>query len=265
MVIYQPACFIHQISPTEVSSMTTHKMTRLALFFVCCGFFLMQTAAAAAAAKVAVITTAELKQKLDAREPLTLVDALSSIEHKELAISGSINIPSSKVTADNSLLPTDKAGLLIFYCKGPKCSKSMEAADKAIALGYTNVMVYNEGLPEWAKNRYPVTTQVDYPKVDFPRLTPQDVQAQAATAVLLDIRGEEVKDVGRIKDAVSIPLDDMEEKYGSLPKDKKIIIFDHAGKQAAICGKFLSMNGYADIAIMDGGILAWKRAGLPTE
>jgi rhodanese-related sulfurtransferase len=245
--------------------MTARKTTRLVLFLICCGFFFLQAAAASAAAKVAVISTAELKQKLDAREPLTLVDALSSIEHKELAIAGSINIPSSKVTAGNPLLPADKAGLLIFYCKGPKCSKSMEAADKAMALGYTNVMVYNEGLPEWAKNRYPVTTQVEYPKVEFPRLTPQDVQAQAANAVLLDIRGDEVKDVGRIKGAVSITLDDMEEKYTTLPKDKKIIIIDHAGKQVGICGKFLSMQGYADIALLDGGVLAWKRAGLPTE
>jgi len=238
---------------------------RLLTLMICCGFLLMQASAVAAEEKFTTITTAELKQKMDAHEPLILIDALSSIEHNELAIAGSINIPSSKVTADNPLMPADKANLLIFYCKGPKCSKSKEAADRALALGYTNVMVYNDGLPDWAKNRYPVETLVNYPKVDIPRLTPQEVQAQAASAVLLDIRGDEVKDVGRIKDAVSIPLDDMDEKFSTLPKGKKIIIFDHAGKQAGICGKFLAMQGYADLALMDGGVLAWKRAGLPTE
>lgn len=245
--------------------MQKHRMPYLLTLLICCGFLLLQASAAAAEEKFKTITTAELKQKMDAHEPLTLIDALSSIEHNELAIVGSINIPSSKVTADNPLLPADKASLLVFYCKGPKCSKSKEAADRALALGYTNVMVYNDGLPDWAKNRYPVETHVDYPKVEIPRLTPQEAQAQTASSVLLDIRGDEVKDVGRIKDAVSIPLDDLAEKYSSLPKDKKIIIFDHAGKQVNICAKFLHMQGYANLAVMDGGVLAWKRAGLPTQ
>jgi len=240
-------------------------MPHLLTLMICCGLLLLQTSAVTAQEKFKTITTAELKQKMDGHEPLTLIDALSSIEHNELAIVGSVNIPSSKVTADHPLMPAGKASLLIFYCKGPKCSKSKEAADRAIALGYSNVMVYNDGLPDWAKNRYPVETLVNYPKVEIPRLPPQEVQAQAASAVLLDIRGDEVKDVGRIKDAVSIPLDDMDEKFATLPTDKKIIIFDHAGKQAGICGKFLAMKGYTDLAMMDGGVLAWKRAGLPTE
>jgi rhodanese-related sulfurtransferase len=245
--------------------MHKQRMPYLLTLLICCGFLLMQASAAAAEEKFKTITTAELKQKMDAHEPLILIDALSSIEHNELAIAGSINIPSSKVTADNPLMPADKSTLLIFYCKGPKCSKSKDAADRALALGYTNVMVYNDGLPDWAKNRYPVETPVDYPKVEIPRLTPQEVQSQAASAVLLDIRGEEVKDVGRIKDAVSISLDDLSDKYSTLPKDKKIIIIDHAGKQVNICAKFLHMKGYTNLAVMDGGVLAWKRAGLPTQ
>ncbi len=212
-----------------------------------------------------LITTDQLKQKIDAKEPLVLIDALSAIEHDEMSIAGSINIPSSKVTADNPLLPADKNALLIFYCKGPKCTKSKVGANAATALGYTNVMIYNEGLPAWAGKGYPVEKKADYPKIDLPRLSPADVQAMADSAVLLDIRGEEVKDVGRIKNAVAISLDDLSEAYTTLPKDKKIVIMDHAGKQVGITGKFLHMKGYTDLAILDGGMLAWKRAGLPTE
>ena len=218
-----------------------------------------------AAASENLITTEELKNKIDAGEPLVLINALSSIEHNEITIAGSINIPSSQVTADNPLMPADKSALLVFYCKGPKCSKSKKGAKRAMELGYTNVLVYNEGLPAWAKKRYPVEKKVTYPKVKLPRLSPQDVQAQMDSIALLDIRGEEVKKVGMIKGAISIPLDNMDKKYSTLPKDKKIVIFDHAGKQVNICGKFLHMNGYTDIAVMDGGVLAWKRAGLQVE
>ncbi|MFH1215282.1 MAG: rhodanese-like domain-containing protein [Pseudomonadota bacterium] len=241
-------------------------MKKVGLFGILSWFvfslFLFQSTAAAADG---MITTDELKSKIDAGESFTLIDALSSIEHNEMSIKGSINIPSTKVTADNPLMPSDKNGLIVFYCKGPKCSKSKVAADAAKALGYTNVLVYNEGLPEWAKRGLPMDKKVEYPKVDLPRLTPADVQAQATTSVLLDIRGDEVKDLGKISGAVSIPLDDMSERYTTLPKDKKIIIVDHAGKQVGICGKFLHLNGYTDLAVMDGGVLAWKRAGLPVE
>lgn len=235
-------------------------LCRILSLLTLCLFFIQSTALAADS----LITTDDLKKKMDAGEPLTLIDALSSIEHNELSIAGSINIPSSKV-AGNPLLPADKASLLIFYCKGPKCTKSKKAADAATALGYTNVMVYNEGLPAWAKNGYPTENKVKYPNVDLPRLNPADVQAQAGGIVMLDIRGEEVIEVGKIKGAVNIPLDDLDEKYTTLPKDKKIVIIDHAGKQVGVCGKFLHMNGYTDLAVMDGGVLAWKRAGLPVE
>ncbi|MCB2183287.1 MAG: hypothetical protein KQH63_14735 [Desulfobulbaceae bacterium] len=233
------------------------------LCFVAC-FFLIHSAAMAAE-DFTMITTDELKAKMDAGETFTLVNALSPIEFKELTIKGSVNIPSSRVTADNPLLPADKSSLLIFFCKGPKCSKSKKAAKIAMKFGYSNVMVYNEGLPAWAKKRYPIESQVKYPKVKLTRLSPQEVKGQMNSAVLLDIRGEEVKKVGKINGAISIPLDDMEDKYATLPKGKKIIIIDHAGKQVNICGKFLHMNGYEDLAAMDGGVLAWKRAGLPVE
>ena len=236
--------------------------TGLLTFFACL-LFVFTTLLQAADLKM--ITTEELKKKIDAGEPLTLINALSPIEHNEMTIKGSINIPSSKVTADNPLLPADKASLIVFYCKGPKCTKSKNAAKKATELGYKNVLVYNEGIPAWAKKGYPLEKKFEYPKIKCDRLTPQEVQAQAANAVLLDIRGWEVKGLGKISGSTNIPMDDIMDKYTTLPEGKKIIIIDHAGKQVNICSKFLYMKGYKDIDVMEGGIMAWKRAGLPLE
>ena len=218
----------------------------------------------AVAGEIPFITTEELKKKFDAGDSFTLADALSSIEHKELSIKGAVNIPAGKVKGHPDL-PADKSSLLIFYCKGPKCGKSRIAAEKAIEEGYTNVMVYNEGLPAWAKSKYPLEKKLNYPDIEIARMTPQEVQAALASVVLLDIRGQEHREMGVIPSAVNIVLDDMEEKYATLPKDKKIIVTDHAGKQTAICAKFLYMNGYEDVAVMDGGVTAWMRAGLPVD
>ena len=126
-------------------------------------------------------------------------------------------------------------------------------------------MVYNEGLPAWSKKRLPLEHHVKYPKVKIERMKPQAVHGQMGSLTLLDIRGKKHVKLGKIKGAVHVLLDDIEEKYTTLPKDKKIVVFDHAGKQVLICAKFLHMNGYTNIAIMDGGVTGWMRAKLPVE
>ena len=103
-----------------------------------CMLFLLQ-GVALAAGDFKFITTDELKQKMDAGESFVLINALSPIEFNEMAIKGSVNIPSSKFKAGHPMLPADKGSLLIVYCKGPKCNKSRVAAGKAMKLGYSRL------------------------------------------------------------------------------------------------------------------------------
>ena len=229
-----------------------------------CMLFLLQ-GAAFAAGDFQFISTDELKQKIDAGEKFLLVNALSPIEFNEMAIVGSVNIPSSKVKAGHPLLPADKGGLIVVYCKGPKCNKSRVAAGKFQKLGYTNVIIYNEGIPGWAKARYPMDSAVKYPKVQPARLTPKELSGQLDSVVVLDIRGKKHLELGVIKGAMTISMDDLDQEYTSLPKGKRVVVVDHAGKQVNISAKFLHMNGYTDLAVLDGGMLGWLRDGLPVE
>lgn len=48
-------------------------------------------------------------------------------------------------------LPSDKAKELVFYCANTHCGASHQAAEKAIASGYTNVKVMPEGIAGWVK------------------------------------------------------------------------------------------------------------------
>jgi len=237
----------------------------LATAFLCTLFSLFSLfVTTSMAADIPVISTAELKKKLDAKETLVLADALSSIEFKEKSIPGSVNIPSSKVKG-NPNLPADKKTLLIFYCLGPKCGKSWMGAKAAIKLGYNNVMVYDDGLPDWIQKRYPVSKTTNYPNVDLARLTPQQLNDMAKSVTILDIRDAKHAETGRLAGAIEIDMDDLEEKYTTIPKNKKVVVIDHAAKQALTAAKFLSMNGYKDLAALDGGMMAWIAAGLPVN
>jgi len=80
---------------------------------------LMGFASVAWAGAVKEISVSQLKAKLDAKEPLTLINSLSSIEFAAGHIPGSINIPFEKMKA-SKLLPQDKSRLLVFYCMGRK-------------------------------------------------------------------------------------------------------------------------------------------------
>jgi rhodanese-related sulfurtransferase len=50
-----------------------------------------------------------------------------------------------------SELPQDKSKTLVFYCYNWMCTASHNAAGKAIAAGYANVMVMSDGITGWKK------------------------------------------------------------------------------------------------------------------
>jgi len=66
------------------------------------------------AADFQVISTADLKSKLDAKEKFLLVNALSDIEFSLEHIPGSVNIPVGEIQTTDKL-PADKEMLIVFY------------------------------------------------------------------------------------------------------------------------------------------------------
>jgi rhodanese-related sulfurtransferase len=105
---------------------------------------------------------------------------------------------------------------------------------------------------------------VDYPEMTIAGLNPLQVYQQEKPFIL-DIRGHEVSRMGNIPGALKIPLDDLPDRLAELPRDKAIIIIDHAGQQAPICARFLHSNGYTTLFILEGGMINWIRQGFPTR
>lgn len=120
------------------------------------------------------------------------------------------------------------------------------------------------------------TDLVKEAKQQIENLTPQDVSEELlkGNATLFDIReSDELKQNGSIPNSIHASRG-MLEFYAdpSLPyhkpefdKNKRIILHCASGGRSALAALTLKQMGYQNVAHLEGGIKAWKDAGLDTE
>ncbi len=85
---------------------------------------------------------------------------------------------------------------------------------------------------------------------------------------LIDVRSKEEYEMGHIKGAVSIPLEELEMKARHVFKPDDIIItYDdrYAGSSSTITARMLVLMGYKHVMEYIGGFREWKASGFPTE
>ena len=107
-------------------------------------------------------------------------------------------------------------------------------------------------------------------------LTPEQVNDEVShgNATLIDLReSEELEQTGKIPGSKHAPRG-MLEFYAdpSLPyhrpefdKNKRIILHCASGGRSALAASTLQQMGYQNVAHLEGGMKAWKEAGLPVE
>ena len=83
--------------------------------------------------------------------------------------------------------------------------------------------------------------------------------------ILVDVRTPEEFAQVRVPGAVLIPLQDFVHRMVELPQDRPLLLFCRTGSRSGSATAFLLRNGYAEVANVDGGILAWYQAGLPVR
>ena len=111
-------------------------------------------------------------------------------------------------------------------------------------------------------------------KKDIENLTPQQVHQELTSGNinLIDIREpDELKQNDKIAGSTNAPRGMLEFFADeSVPyhkpefnKAQRIILHCASGGRSALAVKTLKEMGYKDVAHLDGGIKAWKEAGLP--
>jgi len=96
-----------------------------------------------------------------------VIDVRVASEYADGHIKGAINVPyrekSAKDTAFDASkdefnlgrLPTNKTAPIVIYCNGPECWKSFKASTAAVQGGFTKVLWYREGFPNWKSKGLP--------------------------------------------------------------------------------------------------------------
>jgi rhodanese-related sulfurtransferase len=210
------------------------------------------------------LSTQEVKAYLDGGQKVLLLNPLSDIEFAENYIPGSVNIP-CHLLGSSKELPQDKAAPIITYCLGPKCIFFKLAADELAKMGYTNVMTYKGGIPDWVKAGYPLEQKSTIAPVEIPVINVDELKGLLAGVQVLDVRDPSIYDMGSLTGGIKIPMAKLSAEYAALAKDKPIVVVDHAGKQVISAARFLKSKGYTDVKRLQGGLLAWTEKGYPLD
>jgi len=80
---------------------------------------------------------------------------------------------------------------------------------------------------------------------------------------LIDVRTPPEYADGHLAKAKLIPLQELEARWTEIDKDRPILLYCRSGHRSGTALKLLQQKGYAQAKHMEGGINAWKAAGLP--
>jgi len=77
-----------------------------------------------------------------------------------------------------------------------------------------------------------------------------------AKVIFVDVRTPEEVAQGTVYGSLNIPLQQIQTRFGELPKDKELLIFCRSGKRSRAASEFLTQQGYTKVYNVDGGFLA---------
>ncbi|MDQ2682887.1 MAG: rhodanese-like domain-containing protein [Chloroflexota bacterium] len=85
------------------------------------------------------------------------------------------------------------------------------------------------------------------------------------SAQLVDVREPREWAEGHMPGAVHIPLGDLIRRASELDKSRPVIAICRSGHRSLAATDALLDLGFSDVASMNGGMIAWAKAGKPIE
>lgn len=79
--------------------------------------------------------------------------------------------------------------------------------------------------------------------------------------LLLDVRTPGEYEQGHIAGSILIPMNDIPDRLGSIPRDRKIVVVCATGARSGAVADYLLGRGYPWVRNYAGGIMDWYRRG----
>jgi rhodanese-related sulfurtransferase len=90
---------------------------------------------------------------------------------------------------------------------------------------------------------------------------------QAAAPIIVDVRGADEFDgeLGHLADARNIALPELPGRIEELARyqDRELVLVCHTQMRSAQAARLLDSAGFRNLAVLRGGMVEWRRRGLP--
>ena len=106
--------------------------------------------------RIKEISLEELKRRVEAKEPYTIIDVRESLEFRGGYVPGALSIPRGFLEMQIEQRVPDKTAKIVTYCRGGV--RSALAAASLAELGYSNVESANPGFVRWKDLGFPMET-----------------------------------------------------------------------------------------------------------
>ena len=89
------------------------------------------------------------------------------------------------------------------------------------------------------------------------------LKASENKPLVVDVREQGEYDEVHIQDALLAPLGSVAQGVAEVPKDREIVLVCRSGRRSAKALEVLAATGYTRLSHLEGGMLAWEKAGYP--
>lgn len=212
-----------------------------------------------------VISAKEAQLKIKNKENIKIIDIRDEINYKNEHIIDSISAPAENFGQFDIF--TNNNGNIVYILSYSGNEKFNEQfAQKLRENNIGNFSFISGGLEEWKNGNGQTISYgnpnsfTDQAKVNF--ISPDDLKNITDNnypGFILDIRSRELFSQGRIKNAVNLPLDEIEKRRQEIPLFKEIFLYGENETEEFYAGVRLFDLGFFAARILDGGLDSWRK------
>jgi rhodanese-related sulfurtransferase len=203
------------------------------------------------------------------RENVTRFDVRTREEYEAGHVPGSIWVPGGQAVQATDDHMAVRAGWLVLICDG--YGRSIMTAGWLKRMGFPHVAVLEGGVPAWERSGRPLET-------GEPVVTPFGFEAArrvvesmapgpVGDAVVVSVDPSDVYQRAHVPGARWIGRGRLELRIRRAAPDTRVdvLVTCADGVQSTLAAATLRRMGYAAARVLEGGLAAWKAAGLPVE